>query len=389
MVSSTNPLKTMRKSRLLLLAALFLVALIVAYQSAKYFAARMIDDPDLAPPLVQIRSQAKQLSEQRLDDVIPDADVGFVLPPNLNQQVRTYDFEFQRVTDEFGFVNRGAWPDQADVVFLGDSLIMAEGVGLENGFVALIGDSFSDKTILNLGNPGAGLERQYRIFDKFATDLDPRLVVACFYISSDLTNDTHFLEWLEKPLDLSYNRFRLSYSRRKNQGSRGTLLWRMRNHILYEWALSFIEPRLWGEREIEHRRRMPDGEDLLFNRETVKFARKSFDGNEVEFENFYASLDRLQMAAENLNTSLVFMLLPSKEEIFAEDVVVRHDSAVGVLKEELDRRGIAYLDLYPLLQDAGRRRTPFFVRDAHMNGHGNKVVADAFTRWVPVNQTER
>jgi len=381
--------KFLSRKRLIFWTFILLATMVAGLLAARYFAHWMVADLNRAPPVAQIRAQGKLLLAQRTDNVISDADVGFVLPPNLDQRVQTLDFEFQRVTDENGFVNSIEWPDQADIVFLGDSLIMAEGVGLENGFASLIDEAFVNQTILNLGNPGAGLERQYRIFDKFAAGLRPRLVVACIYISSDLTNDSHFLGWLEDPLDMTYNQFRLSYSRRAERGSRGTLQWRARNHILADWALSVIEPGLWGEREIEHRRSMPDDSELFFNRDTVKFSKRVFDGSEAEFKNLYESLDRLQESVRKADADLVFMLLPSKEEIFAVDDITRNDSAAGVLRDELDRRGITYLDLYPALQEAGRQQTLFFTRDAHMNVHGNKVVAEAFTRWAPADRTER
>ena len=168
--------KNRSKKRLIILATALLATMAVTLLGAKYFAAWMTADPNRSPPVVQIRIQAKLLLAQRKDNVIPDANVGFVLPPNLDQQVQTLDFEFRRVTDENGFVNPGEWPDRTDTVFLGDSLIMAEGVGLENGFVALIDEALADRAVLNLGTPGAGLERQYRIFEKFAADLRPRLV---------------------------------------------------------------------------------------------------------------------------------------------------------------------------------------------------------------------
>lgn len=381
--------KFLPRKRLSLWTIMLLVAMVSGLLAARYFAHWMIADPHRSPPLVQIRAQGKLLLAQRTDNVIPDADVGFVLPPNLDQQVQTLDFEFRRVTDEHGFVNPVDWPDQIDIVFLGDSLIMAEGVGLQNGFASLVDEALVEETVLNLGSPGAGLDRQFRIFDKFAADLQPRLVVACFYISSDLTNDTHFLSWLEDSLGMTYNKFRLSYSRRAAHGSRGTLQWRLRNHILSDWALSVIEPGLWGEREILHRRSMTDGSELFFSRDTVKFSKRTFDGSEAEFKNLYESLDRLQESIRNVDADLVFMLLPSKEEIFAADDIARQDSAAGVLKKELDRRGIPYLDLYPLLQEAGREHTPFFTRDAHMNVYGNKVVGEAFTRWAPASLSER
>ena len=258
---------------------------------------------------------------------------------------------------------------------------MAEGVGLEGGFVALIDEAIEDVTTVNLGVPGAGLERQLRVLEKYGAQLQPKLVVACFVVSDDLKNDTVFLEWLEQPLDLSYNSFRLSYSRRKAEQSTPKLLRRIKKHILYYWALSVVEPRLWGRMKVKHLTSMPDGSSIMFNRDAVKFAQTEFTGSEPEFENFRNTLDAMQARVKSTDADLMFVLLPSKEELFAEDVTVRQNSAVDVIYAELDQRGISYLNFYPILQKEANLGTPYFGRDAHLNAIGNKIVADTFVDW--------
>ena len=382
-ITSSN--KVARDKRIRRLALLFLVlfaSVTLAIMCARYFAAQMVADINRAPPLVQIRKQAKLLLAQRSDNVIADDYLGLVLPPNLEQQVETYDFEFERITDDNGFVNRGTWPSKADFVFLGDSLIMAEGVGLANGFVEQINESLDGKATVNLGSPGAGLERQFRIFEKFGAELSPSLVVACFVVSSDLTNDTQFLEWLEEPLGLTCNRFRLSDARRKDARSKKNIMRRIEGHVLYHWAMSVIEPRLWADLEIQHRAEIADGAVVLFNRETVKFAKRAFDGSEIEFENFRASLDRLSSAVRDSGAELAFVLIPSKEELFAENVIARQDSATAIVENELSSRGIHFLNLYPILLDAATERSPYFQRDPHLNSFGNRVIAETFVQWL-------
>lgn len=355
---------------------------LIAIPVAKEYAAGLANDPDRAPPQVQIRIQAKKLLEKRSAIVIADDDIGFRLPPGLDQPVETYDFEFRRQTDSRGFPNHGEWPERADIVFLGDSLIAGEGVGIDAAFVTLIGNTLSDTSAINLGMPGAGLERQYRILQKFGAELKPRLVVACFYVASDLTNDTHFLEWLEDPEGKDYNAFRLSYSRRKAERPRHKLIRRLQSHVYYDLALSIVEPRLWGARQIIHRKNMPDGTQVLFSRNMVQFARQDFAGSEPEFENFRASLDRLQQAADAIDADLAFVVMPSKEELFAVGDVVERGNAAVVITRELEQRGIPFLDLYPVLEEVGEHSTVFYGRDAHLNRLGNEVVANAFVEWV-------
>jgi len=374
-----------RRKKLLLLVAILVVSLAALLLVVKYVGQQIKDDPDRAPPIVQIRNQAKKLIGQRRNAIVADSYVGYTLLPNVVQLVQTDDFDFRRITDARGFPNSGNWPDSADIVFLGDSLIMAEGVGLDNGLVGLVDRSFANKRIVNLGNPGAGLERQFRIYEKYGKDLNPRLVVAVFFVSSDLLNDTHFFDWLDAPEGLTYNEFRLSYSRRNNPRSDKSFLQRLQGHVLYHWAVSVVEPRLWGELAVEHRATMPDGAELLFNRETVMFAKTAFDGSEREFTNFRTSLNRLVASVDASDADLLVVLLPSKEELFAGDLAQRGDSAVAVATIELESREIHYLDLYPVLRDAASSRTPYFRRDPHLNDFGNRVVAEAIAQWLEAN----
>jgi len=376
-----------RPKKLLLLIAILLVGLAALLLAAKYVGQQIKDDPDRAPPLVQIRNQAKKLIAQRRDAIVTDSYVGYTLLPNVEQLVQTDDFEFERITDARGFPNSGNWPDSADIVFLGDSLVMAEGVGLDRGLVGLVDQSLADQTVINLGNPGAGLERQFRIYEKYGKDLNPRLVVAVFFVSSDLLNDTHFFDWLDAPQGMTYNEFRLSYSRRNNPRSDKNFLRRLQGHVLYHWAVSVVEPRLWGDFAVEHRATMPDGTELLFNRATVMFASTTFDGNEREFENFRASLTRLVTSVDASETDLLVVLLPSKEELFARGIAQRGESAVAVVTSELVSRGINYLDLYPVLRDSASSGTPYFRRDPHLNDIGNGVVAEAIAQWLEANSS--
>jgi hypothetical protein len=370
------------KKRTLAAVAGLAAVVLIAIPVAKEYAARLAKDPERAPPQVQIKNQAKKLLEKRSAIVIPDDEVGFRLPPALDQNVQTYDFEFRRQTDSRGFPNHGKWPERADIVFLGDSLIAGEGVGIDGAFVTLTGNKLSGKSAINLGMPGAGLERQYRIFRKFGAELEPRLVVVCFYVASDLTNDTHFLEWLEDSEGRDYNAFRLSYSRRKGEKSRGKLIRRLQNHVYYDLALSIIEPRMWGDRQIIHRKIMPGGTQVLFSRNMVQIAKRDFSGSEPEFENFRASLDQLQRTVDAIEADLAFVMMPSKEELFAVEDDGGRGNAATIITQELEQRGIPFLDLYPILKGVGEHSAVFFGRDPHMNRLGNEVVANAFIEWI-------
>ena len=71
--------------KIISIAAVLAVSAGIAVPIAREYGARLAEDPERAPPQVQIRNQTKKLLEKRSKIVIPDSEIGFVLPPGLDQ----------------------------------------------------------------------------------------------------------------------------------------------------------------------------------------------------------------------------------------------------------------------------------------------------------------
>jgi len=334
--------------------------------------------PEWRSPTFQIREQTRQSST--FFKWIADAELGFVLPPNLQQTIGTWDFTFVRVTDASGFPNPGSWPGHADMVFTGDSLLTGDGVGVDRIFVSLADASLKDQTIINLGNPGAGLERQRLIYDRYGASLAPSLVIAALYAAADLSNDRHFFAWRKNPLGMEYNEFRLEYGHRTEPPA-GEIERRFDRGMIYNWVQSVIEPLLWDARRIRHRRRMPDGQELYFERKGVKVAKGVLAADDPDLVALSASLDRFRERVTAQGAVFAVMLIPSKEEVFAIEQPPPLGSPITRIKALLDAKGIAYLDLYPIVAASAEHATPYFQRDIHLNRYGNEIVAEAFVEW--------
>ena len=375
---SQSPAAPARHRRLLKWAVILIILMALALAAAKGFASWLLADTERLPPQVQIRNQTRLLLADRSTNVIPDPEVGFMLPANLDQQVATLDFEFRRITDEHGFVNSGDWPEQVDIVFLGDSLIMAEGVGVANGFTARVDAALPGVSTLNLGSPGAGLERQINIYERFASGMNPKLVVACYYVAADFYDDRQFREWLDNPGEHDFNTFRMRYERRLAKEAGSQRLRRLQKHVLYEWLLSIIEPRLASPERVPHKTTLPDGSVMMLNRKTVKFAMESFTRNDERLLAFADSVERLGSLVESSGANMLVVLIPSKEELFAG--VMGGDSAVELTKQTLADLGVPVVDLYPKLRQSANDEAPFFPRDPHLNAYGNRVIADDIVR---------
>ena len=357
-------------------------ALLVAVAAARFIVYRFEDviraNPALQPPEWQIRRQASQMAEP----VVADDYLGFRQVADQDVVVRTLDFTFRRVTGVDGFPVAGPWPDRADVVFLGDSLLLGEGVGIQHGFAAGIDQRLGDQVVVNLGNPGAGLERQYRIFERYGVQLKPRLLVAFLYLAADLDNDTHFQAWLDNPMGMSYNEFRVTYRRRMDPRSKQDLGRRLEAHPLFSWAQSFVEPLLWGEHRIAHRVTLADGSTLFLDREKVLFARRSYSGEEPEFQRLLDAVGRLSALARSHSIALGIVLIPSKEEVYGVAAGSDTVDAPRRFMLRLTEAGIPCLDLAATLRQRARNSPAYFPRDIHLNDLGNQIVAEAVTQWV-------
>lgn len=360
--------------RRLAIWAIAAVALVVSLRFAVVGIEKwMLREPQRWPPAWQLRQQAKDMGQP----VIADAELGFLLPGEVSTRVATADFTFVRTTGAHGFPNAGPWPDRADIVFLGDSLLLGEGVGVENGLVARIDAMLADETAINLANPGAGAERQYRIYRRFGAPLAPRLVVATLYLAADLENDRHFHAWLARPEGMDYDDYRLSYRRRTEPPSR--LKKRLDQHPLYGWAQSLVEPWLWGRFRIPHRIEVGATEYYL-DRRAIEFARRPARDLAGEIEALFQSLRALRALVEaGGQARLGVMLLPSKEELYAAEL--RDDGVLSAVRERLSAEGISYLDLYPELRERGLEAATYFPRDIHLSRFGNQVAAEAFVEW--------
>ncbi len=367
-----------RRTKLLSLVAVAVVGLVLLRTLVSGVEDWMRESHDRLPPQWQIRWQAEQLAH----DVVVDHEVGFLLPANEDMSVETLDFAFRRRSDDFGFPNPSPWPGTADIVFLGDSLLLGEGVGIDASFTALIDEMLEDDSVINLGNPGAGVDRQYLMHRRFGAPLEPDLVIASLYLAADLTNDRHFRAWIEDSAGLEYNRFRLTYRRRTETRSFFDISRRLQGHPLFGWVQSLVEPRLPGSFRHLHEFETSDGSRYFFSRDYTEFANAPGDDFASELAALTDSLTRLRYLVEIAGDgTLAVMLIPAKEELFAINDDVAQIGVKELVVQHLTEMELPFLDLYPILQSRGVDSSVYYQRDIHLNALGNQLIAEAFVDW--------
>ncbi len=336
--------------------------------------------PAWLPPQWQIRMHERT----RQHRTVPDAEIGFLLQPNQHKQTRNRDYDYLKETDRYGFPNREPWPKQAHLVFLGDSLLTGEGVGIDQQFSTLIDQQLPKLEAINFGIPGAGPERQYRVYRQFDVGHHPHVVVACWYLASDLDNDMHFHSWLQDNKGMTFNRYRLSSARRATSKPADRLTRLLQRSALYGFGREWLQ--YWsGTSALGHLRpRLADGTQIILDERKLPFVTAAVTADDPRLLQAFASLERLRVLASRRHASVVVMLIPSKEELYypGEAPKANVSTMLTHVRQYLRSAGVPTLDLYDILRHRSRHaQAPFFPRDSHLNHYGNRVVAEQFVAW--------
>ena len=314
--------------------------------------------------------------------VVPDADLGFSMPPRQRQIIRTRDYAFLEETDSQGFPNREPWPSDPTLMLLGDSLLLGIGVGFDESVAGRLARKRPDDRVLNLALAGAGPERQARVYHRYSRARRPSLVISTVFLASDVENDQHFLAWQQSGRQMPYNEFRLRLAGAARD--RG-LAQRVFDH---SWLLTAGARllRLSGAGGAPSARfRFDDGVEVLFERHALEFARRDVSTDDPRIAIFLASVERLRESVERTGARFLVMLVPSKEELYADRGAAVDRSLADRIAARLVSQGMPLLDLYPVFRELGAARATFFERDMHLTAHGNRVVAEALAARMAID----
>jgi hypothetical protein len=314
--------------------------------------------------------------------VVPDAELGFSMPPRQRRLIRTRDYTFLEEADAHGFPNRDPWPSDPTLVLLGDSLLLGIGVGLDESFAGRLARTRPGERVLNLGLAGAGPERQARVYTRYSRAWRPALVISTVFLASDVENDQHFLAWLQSGRRMPYNEFRLRLAGAARD--RG-LAQRVLDH---SWLLTAVRGgvlRLARTGSVPAGRfRFDDGVEVLFERHALEFAGGEVSTDDPRIAPFLASVMHLREAVERTGARFLVMLVPSKEELHANRGAAAGRNLADRIAARLVSVGMPVLDLYPVFRDIGVGRATFFERDMHLTVYGNRVVAEALAARIAV-----
>ncbi len=359
---------------LLLLAAVFEIGL-------RIFA------PDWLSATMDYQSEggrADEVGTDRAWSVVREYGEFVKFVPHSDFDMVHAEFREKANIDEFGGRRLEATSSgDAIVPFVGDSFVFGIGVADGETFVDAMQEHF-DERLLNLGVPGSSLPEQRFIVKRRHEELGrPALCFVVVFLGNDLTD--------------MVNRYREAARRAATGAPRGqpagmertrpqrSLAWRMNAWLHESWIRRLYSVQYLKAKALAamNRRGGRGNMDPVF--------RVMNPGNEellAEVRDILAAeLDEWETLRGELGTEFVFVLIPDRHQVVAEERDARAkyyhlDPALldpglpnRVLTDELLPRGFRAIDTTDAIRAAGDPARMYFRRDNHLTKEGHALVA--------------
>jgi len=317
------------------------------------------------------------------------------LSPADAQPFTPYTVSFKR--DGRGFRNGEPWPEDVDLVVLGDSFTAAEHI--QQPYWQGLSDS-----MLALAAPGTGTLEQQRYFEAFALPRQPATVILAFFAGNDLSDNMTFADMLRRGLN------------RRDRAHEGKhpLDYSVLFHLL-RFIANATSP---ASRSACHYPLIaltaPPTPVAFYNRFLPLLAMDKASLLESEmFQLTRASVVEMSSALKSEGARFILMYIPQKAELYwnyldraSKETIVevesRADNLSGlenidanltaqrdVMRELAEEIGLPFLDLTPPLEEAIRAgRSPYFFADTHWNQDGHNIARNALLDFLNQSNLE-
>jgi len=320
---------------------------------------------------------------------------GYRLRPGARAHFRTADFETDIAINSSGVRDREIPPKppgERRIVVLGDSLVLAVQVEMQETFCALLerrlnAERKADEPtirVVNAGVQGYGPVEELAFFDRVVRTFEPDVVLVAVYVGNDAmeasdTGDTIL------PRDPAQEQAAAAVRTAATRPSRWPL-W-LRRITRRSMVLQIVRMRAttligrFDDVRVIDRALTMYIEDL-----PPDMAR----GLAVSRE----AIARIAAAASRQGASTGIVLLPARFQVADDDfaglqamvaesgVTLERDLATRRFAEALGPLGLPTLDVLPALRDDPRRSELFFKTTAHFTAVGHDVMAAVLDRFV-------
>lgn len=311
------------------------------------------------------------------------------LSPADAQPMTPYTVSFKR--DARGFRNEEPWPDDVDLVVLGDSFTDAELI--QAPYWQGISES-----MLVLAVAGTGTLEQQRYYEAFARPRKPKLVLLAFFAGNDLNNTQRFGDMLRK------GQIRRDWAHGGKNPIDYSVIFRLLQYIseatrhvpeesCHYPLIARTDPPTPVAFFRQHLPILSESREALLQSEKFQWTRKSV-----------SEMTEAQRAHDG---DLMLMYLPSKPELYwnylddasKSSIIASESSGYGLrdldkidinisvqrdlMRELAEELEIPFLDLTLALSNAIEAgASPYFFADTHWNQAGHDIVRNALLDFL-------
>ncbi len=331
-----------------------------------------------------------QETQQALTGTPSNSGIGNPTIGHLHRSDRTFevagkDFDAQHSVDTYGFRNRWPWPEQAEIVAVGDSLTFGLGVQNDQAWPAIVQRDLG-KPLISLGLVGAGPQQYLRLYETFGAKLRPKLVLVGIYAQNDFWDAGMFDQWQRTGVGDNYMVWRnfgrpLRYTfslRHPIETAEGVFRAHVYPVLRSSYLYNLVRAMRGGDAQAVGPAKamdFPDGGRMQFFVDDFLIKTVGARRDAPEFRLVLDALQRLHGLATKQGARVLMVLLPSKEEVYLPLTGESLPDPALALRQAFDEAGISYLDLVPTFREHAKKgERLFFEVDTHPNERGYALI---------------
>lgn len=270
-----------------------------------------------------------------------------------------------------------------DIVMLGDSFTFCW-TALDDCWAQKLADDYG-YSVMNLGIPGTGSQSHLSIIEPYVLPLEPQVVVWQWY-GNDFKDDYDFarLQGAIDALDAPAEPAPPADFPALADYSALVRLW-------VDWGNRQENP----DTEREGFEKIVNGQSIFFST-NPGFFNLSYPAVEAGYQRSVdAFAESERVLREQLGAELVFVVIPTKEEAYAEDIRAdMGDENLAIYSQGrlrmlrlCEENGWRCIDMLPAFQAAIAQGQRIYYRyDFHLDASGNALVAEAVAQYLAENR---
>jgi lysophospholipase L1-like esterase len=285
--------------------------------------------------------------------------------------------------DPWGFRNHWPWPQQADILAVGDSFTYGQMVDDEQAWTTILAQRFPHSQVMNLGLIGGAPQQYLRIYETFGVNLAPKVLLVGIFLENDLWGAGEFGRWWKAGAKQAFPEFG---SKGPTSGIRDWFIRKMKglyfSALLQDFRESYREGRLLSGRTMK----LSTGGQIQLVPSLLTYMATFAQYGRPEFMLILETIEQINALAQKNHTECLILFFPSKEEVYLPLLGEKAADLSEPFIPELKRRGIPYLNLGPFFhQQATAGKQLFFEVDGHPNILGYTLIAETIFEHLKEN----